>query len=209
MDQRGEAAAEGCGEALDLRLGQALGRGEGAVEFLGDLREAAEAVAFLLGGRGVQGGDGAVDAVEQAVGDGGDKGLATLPRGQVLADFVFGDHGSHGFGDRGGAADEGCDGGEAVGATAGQQAVRGKAAQARDQAKAVGTGGGGEAPDLDRLAQPVAGDRGGEVFERGFVDVGAVAQEGFGEDFGGRDGVHGGPVAGGGPRLAWGWLVWG
>ena len=53
-----------------------------------------------------------------------------------------------------------------AGVAAVEQAGGGEAAQAGDQAVAVGLGGLGEGPDLNRLAQAVAVDGGGEVFER-------------------------------------------
>ena len=65
-----------------------------------------------------------------------------------------------------------------------------EAAQARDQAVFVIIGGGGELPNLDRLAEAVAVDGGGEVFERLWVEVGAVAHQRLGEDFGEGDFVH-------------------
>lgn len=51
----------------------------------------------------------------------------------------------------------------------------------------MGVGGGREAPDLDRHAQAVAGDGGGEVFDGAGVEVAAVTQQGGVEDFAVRD----------------------
>lgn len=70
-----------------------------------------QAGAFLFGGGGVQCCDGGVDGGEQVLVDRSGEGEAALPRGEVFADFVFGDHLRHRVGDRGGGAQEGGDGG--------------------------------------------------------------------------------------------------
>ena len=100
----------------------------------------------------------------------------------------------------------------AAGVAAVEQAGGGEAAQAGDQAVAVGLGGLGKGPDLNGLAQAVAVDGGGEVFEGCGVEVGAVAEQGVFEDFGGGDvGDHGascsGQGAGGWLRLGLRWRV--
>ena len=99
MDEGGEAASEGGCEALDLVLREQFGGGEGILQLLGHKGEGAQAGAFLFGGGGVQGGDGGVDGGEQVLGDASGEGEAALPRGEVFADFVFGDHLRHRVGD--------------------------------------------------------------------------------------------------------------
>lgn len=208
MDEVGEATAEAGGEALDLGLREQFGGGEAMLQLLSHKGEGAQAGAFLFGGGGVQGGDGGVDGGEQVLGDAGGEGETALPRGEVFADFVFGDHLRHRVGDRGGGAQEGGNGGVCGGVAAVEQAGGGEAAQAGDQAVALGLGGVRELPDLNGLAQAVAVDGGGEVFECARVEVGAVAEQGLVEDFGGGDlgdfGVHGGLLSG--VQGAGGWL---
>lgn len=164
VDQGGEAAAQAGGDTLHLGKRQLFGGGEEAIRRLDHHGEGAQAAAFLAGGGGVQGGDGLIHGVEEACIDGGGDGGPPLPRAQVFADFVFGDHLGHGVGQIGGGAQEGGDGGEvAVAAPGGQKAHGGEAAQARDQAVAVGLGGGVQGPNLDRLAQAIGDDGVGEI----------------------------------------------
>lgn len=208
VDQGCEAAAQAGGDTLHLGKRQLFGGGEEAIRRLDHHGEGAQTAAFLPGGGGVQGGDGLIHGVEEARIDGGGDGGPPLPRAQVLADFVFGDHLGHGVGQIGGGAQEGGDGGEvAIAAPCGQKAHGGEAAQARDQAVAVGFGGGVQGPNLDRLAQAIGGDRGGEVFKRGIVQGDAVAQKRVVLDFGGgqgEDGVHGGLLWLGNRERQWG-----
>jgi hypothetical protein len=191
VDEVAKAAPQAGGEALDLGLREQFGGGDAALQLFGDKGEAAQAGAFLLGGGGVQRGDGGVDGGEEVLGDRSGEGEAAFPGGEVFADFVFGDHLRHGVGDRGGGAQEGGDGAVAAGVALVQEAQGGEAAQAGDQAVALGRGGLRERPDLDGLAQAVAGVGGGEVFERYGVEMAAVAQQGIFADFAEGEVDHG------------------
>lgn len=123
VEEWGEAGAQAGGDTLDLGLGQAFGGSEGAVEFLGDHGEGAQAVALLAACGGVQRGYGLVEGGEEVLGHAVGEGEAALPWGKVFADFVFGDHLRHGVGDRGGGAQEGCDAGGGGWVAGVQQAV--------------------------------------------------------------------------------------
>lgn len=192
LDQRRKATAQGGGEAFDLRLRQQFGGGEAAVQLFYHMGKAAQAVALLLAGAGMQRGNCGVDGVEQAMIQRGGEGGAPLPRREVFADFVFGDHLRHGVGDRGRGADDGGDGGVAA-AQRVQVAGGGKAAQARDQAVVVRRFGGRQAPDLDREAQAFGGDGGLQFGQWAGGKRDAVAQQGVFADFSKRDlgDVHG------------------
>ena len=81
------------------------------------------------------------------------------------------------------AAQEGGNFGEAaVLAKVCKTLMGGEAAQAGNQAVAVGFGGLAEFPDLDRLAQAGGGDGTGKLCQRLGVELGAVARQGFGVD---------------------------
>ena len=139
-----------------------------------------------------------------ALGDDLGQDATLVPRGYRGADLVFGDHRGEGGGDVGGGAQEGGDGLAGAGAEGGEVAGSGEAAQARDQAIIVRPLRGGEAPDLDRLAQALGPDRGLQLGQGGRVQAGAVAGQRVGLDGVQRDvmnGGHGGPVAGGSRRV--------
>lgn len=190
LDQGLEPGAQGGGEAVQLAGAQTLGRGEVVLQRLGHLHIGAQAVQLLAAGGGMQGGGGGIGGGKQPLIDGAEEGEALLPRRGVGADLVFGDHGGHGVGDRGGGAQEGGNLGMAEGGAGMQAPVAGdEAVPLRLTGRAEA--GGGERPDLDRHAQAGGGDGAGQFGKVGGVEGAAVARQGIGVDLGQGEGVHG------------------
>lgn len=149
---------DGGGKAVNLGLGQLLGRDEFRVEGGGDVVAVAQPRALGPGGAGVERVEGGVDGVKALVVDQAVEEAAFLPRGNRAADFVFGDHGGHGGGQAFGIVQDGGDG------VAAKRAEGGKAAVAGDEA--VGERvvfGRVDAEDLDRGVEAEGFDGADEV----------------------------------------------
>ena len=132
-------------------------------------------------GGGVEGAEGLGAVGEVALADGADRHGAALPGGEVGADVVFLDHAGDDVGEALRLADEGGDGGEALGHRV-QVAEGAEAAEAGDEAVEAALVGLLELEDLDRLAQAVAGDQVLELGQRVGVELGAVAGDGVRAD---------------------------
>jgi hypothetical protein len=173
------------GEGVELADREVGGRGEEGAEAFDHADMVADAGAGGAGERGEEGGDCRVGGVEVALLDGAEDQGGFLPRGDLGAVLVLGDHGGEGVGERGWRAEDGGDGGVA------EAGAGGEAAEAGDEAVVVAAAGGGEAPDLDREAEALGRDGALQLGEGLGFQRGAVAEEGEGVDFGNGDGVHG------------------
>lgn len=150
-----------------------------------DFGAGAQAAAFLAGDRGVEGGDGGVEGVEDVHVAGLNREARLVPGGDVGADGVFFGDEAQGGGDIGGVAHEGGDGVPFV-VQFGQAVVHGQAAVAGEERVAVlGLA------DLNGAAQAVAGNGLCEFIQGGGVHIRAITGEGGGVDGGEGDVLHG------------------